>query len=231
MDCIKFKLTASYGHLKRPETNNNPLTYSILHKTALVGFIGAVCGIERKDMRALYPTLCRGLKYSVSLDKPLIKETHAFTKRKVVRGNFYSPDRRYCELLKNVSYTVFVVCASDCAREIFNKFKDYLLKDLSVYKTYLGVTHCPMGYSEVQEGSVSDLKTGEYSSSFFFSPNHVFDYEGNDLCYDRIPSYQTEDFFNPPEHMVPIIFSPTCEKISITGDYYEASTGDRLWLL
>jgi len=236
MDAIKFNLRANYGHLKKPETNNNPLTYSVLHKTALIGFIGAVCGIDRKKMKDLFPLCSEDLLYSISLKSPLIKESYAYTKRKVVRGNFYAPDRRYCEYLKNPSYSIIVACkkdANDRVKDLMVTFIEHLLNNRSGYPTYIGVSACPAEYSNVNLCTVSDMEEqGVFSTEYVFSNEHEIKSSNEiPLIYDRIPTYQTNDFFNPPEHFKTVVITEDHSLVPIEGNFYKVSTGEQAWFM
>ena len=57
MKAIQIIVEGNWGHFKRPETNNNPLTHDFITKTALIGMIGAVLGYERAEMKDLFPQL------------------------------------------------------------------------------------------------------------------------------------------------------------------------------
>ena len=50
MKGFQFKIDGDWAHFKKPETNNNPLSHDLIPKTALIGMIGAVLGIEREKM-------------------------------------------------------------------------------------------------------------------------------------------------------------------------------------
>lgn len=53
MKGLQFKIDGDWAHFKKPETNNNPLSHNLIPKTALIGMIGAVLGIEREKMKSL----------------------------------------------------------------------------------------------------------------------------------------------------------------------------------
>ena len=46
MKGLQLNVEGNWAHFKKPETNNNPLTHDLITKTALIGMIGAVLGIE-----------------------------------------------------------------------------------------------------------------------------------------------------------------------------------------
>lgn len=76
-----FQLTISgnWAHFKKPETNNNPLTHDLITKTALIGMIGAVLGIDRSEMREKFPHFSEDILYGVSLLNPVKKISWGFT--------------------------------------------------------------------------------------------------------------------------------------------------------
>lgn len=73
MKGLQFKIDGDWAHFKKPETNNNPLSHDLIPKTALIGMIGAVLGIEREKMKSLFPQLSEDLLYGVELLKPVKK--------------------------------------------------------------------------------------------------------------------------------------------------------------
>jgi CRISPR-associated protein Cas5 subtype I-B len=75
MKGLVFELWGTYGHFKKPETNNNPLTFDFITKSALLGLIGANLGIERNEMKKLYPKLSRSFGYNLRLINPVKKES------------------------------------------------------------------------------------------------------------------------------------------------------------
>lgn len=73
MKGFQFKIDGNWAHFKKPDTNNNPLSHDLIPKTALIGMIGAVLGIEREKMKSLFPQLSEDLLYGVELLKPVKK--------------------------------------------------------------------------------------------------------------------------------------------------------------
>ena len=49
MKGFQLEIKGNWGHFKRPETNNNPLSFDIMPKTAFIGMVGAVLGIKREE--------------------------------------------------------------------------------------------------------------------------------------------------------------------------------------
>src|SRR5947209_12195430 len=76
-----ISIGGNWGHFKKPETNNNPLTHDFITKTALIGMIGAVLGIERPEMRQVFPQLSEDLGYGVQIRGAVKKESWSFKLR------------------------------------------------------------------------------------------------------------------------------------------------------
>src|SRR5437870_4797115 len=91
METAMLRIAGHWAHFKKPETNNNPLTHDFITKTALIGLIGAVLGIDREQMRPLFPVLSEDLRYGVALESPVWKQSWAFTLRR------FDPDRTRLE--------------------------------------------------------------------------------------------------------------------------------------
>ena len=79
-----LNIRGNWAHFKKPETNNNPLTHDFITKTALVGMMGAVLGIEREQMKSQFPLLTRGLLYGVQVVNPVKKISWGFTSRSAI---------------------------------------------------------------------------------------------------------------------------------------------------
>ena len=81
---FQIVIEGKWGHFKKPETNNNPLSHDIITKTALIGLIGAVIGIYRVTMRALFPQLYEDFLYGVQLLSPVRKLSWGFTSKTAI---------------------------------------------------------------------------------------------------------------------------------------------------
>src|SRR5437764_6427912 len=104
MKGVLFELKGNWAHFRKPETNNNPLTHDFITKTALIGLIGSVLGIERNAMKNLFPTLSDDLLYGVRINNAVKKESWAFTLRKVIDVLDRAP--KQMEFLKNPVNTI-----------------------------------------------------------------------------------------------------------------------------
>jgi len=231
MHGINIVLSAERGHFKRPAYNNNPMTYSYMHKPAFVGLIGAVTGIEREPMALLYPQLCDDLLYGIRLLNPIIKEFHGFTKRIVIKQRFFKPDRRYCEYLRDPKFDIVVALANERSADVFNKFAEYTKAERSVYPCYLGVANCQCDFDLIRDVEVSDKKTGEFSTRAVFSAAHeiINSDEDEELVFEKVPTHE-KDWYYTPSRIVSTI-CPTGKSMRLRGDYHTMSGGDTLWMM
>lgn len=54
-DLLIFDIKGEYGHFRKYNTTTSPLTYSIPTRTAIVGILGAILGMEREIRDSQYP--------------------------------------------------------------------------------------------------------------------------------------------------------------------------------
>jgi len=231
MKYISFRLSGRYGHFKKPETNNNPLTYPFMHKPALIGLTGAVVGVNRPSMKKQFPGLCDGLGMALVLNKPVTKETHGFTSHKAVAGNFYGPGRVYNEFLRGPDYTVTIALKNDSCNEFFSTFCCRIKNKKSGYPHYFGISSCPAQVSFLNEGSLAEEK-GLFKTTGIISSDHELKTipDDTDIGTDRIPTYQDNNWYNPPDRFVSVLYY-TGVTVEAFGSYYKKDNGECLWLI
>ena len=229
---IVFRLHGKYGHFKRPETNDNPSTYSFMHKIALVGFVGCVVGIERQDMKNLYGQLCEDLIYSIQLLSPVVKEPHAFTKRNTMPANFFKSGRRFCEMLKDIDYRITIALRNERSREVFNSFCEFIKESASAYSPYFGIVSCPSNVEFVEMTEVSGEKNGEFVTDAVFSAGHTIGDAEGDVSFEWIPTRIVPDGSTfglyDPKGLVQTVISGN--PVRVSGPYRETS-GRKSWFL
>ena len=226
MNAFQLRLSGNWAHFKKPETNNNPLTHDLIPKTALIGLIGAVLGIERQDMKALFPVLSEDFKYGVELLKPLRKESWGFTSRKAIQPTA-SGSPKYFEFLKNPDFKVTLALHNDRSQSHFKQFLQSVKEETSVYTPVLGWHNCPAEVYFTSEGELSELKEGMFKTQgFVTSDRHTL--EDADTHFriglDKLPTYQDEDFWNLPERYQQIVYPDCGHHLQVSGTYYTYTT-------
>lgn len=225
MDAIVFNISGNWGHFRKVDTNNNPLTHDLITKTALIGLMGAVIGIDRLQMRNLFPVLCEGILYSVAVNRRVVKESWGFTGRHISDPLSKSP--KQFEVLKMPDYTVIVALKNAEYEDIFLKFSNYLSNEKAEYTPVLGLLNCPANLCLLSKGHISDRKNGEFQTKGFVSDKHKLLSLAKinfRIGFDKIPTFQNNDFWNIPDRYQNIAYVSEGSVLDVSGDYYELDT-------
>lgn len=223
MDAIIFNVSGNWGHFKKVDTNNNPLTHDFITKTALIGLIGAITGIERKVMKGIFPQLSEDLLYSVALNNNVKKESWGFTLRSVKVNVEKSPWQ--FELLKAPDFDIVLSLRNSRSKVIFDKFKEYIEKGMAHFSPTLGLANCPADIFLIAKGTVSGKLTGNFTTKGFISNSHQIEIGENfdfRIGFERIPTFQNNDFWNDPEKYADVVYCSGGSSLLVkNGDYYE----------
>lgn len=232
MKGILFELKGNWGHFRKPETNNNPLTHDFITKTALIGLIGSVLGIERLEMKELFPQLSDDLLYGVCVKKAVKKESWAFTLRYVVDMMQKAP--KQMEFLKNPENIVALALQNENSSVIFNDFISAIQKNEAKYTPVLGLHNCPAEIENVSVGEFQ-MQAGNFSTKGFVKENQ-FDV-GKTLSsnkfrvgLEKIPTFQNNDFWNLPDRYEKVIYPSEDQEVFANGEFYQFTDGSQ-WTL
>lgn len=235
MDALLLNISGNWGHFKKVDTNNNPLTHDFITKTALIGLIGAVNGIERKDMKSLFPQLSEDLFYSVVVNKSVRKESWGFTLRSVKVNLEKSPWQ--FEFLKSPNFTVVIALKNDRSKSVFKQFSENVKSGKASFNPTLGLANCPADIAYLDSGVFSEKKQGDFVTNGFISKNHEIEIDkGFDfrIGFERIPTYQSDDFWNDPEKYAELAYCSGGSVFKVrNGEYYDLKTsnGESQWYL
>lgn len=235
MDAFQFRIDGNWAHFKKPETNNNPLTHDLITKTALIGLIGAVLGIERREMKSLFPELSENLLYGVQLLNPVKKVSWGFTSRTAINPtDAGSP--KYFEFLKNPGFKVTLVLKNEKSQGCFKNFLNAVEVNEAVYTPVLGWHNCPANLQFESEGNVTEMEEAEFETATFVSTEHKPKIASMfRVGFDKLPTYQNDDFWNLPEKYQQIIYPDFPHKLTVKGNYYEYKNSlqetEKIWLM
>jgi len=234
MKGFQLEISGNWGHFKKPETNNNPLSHDLITKTALIGMIGAVLGIERQDMKIKFPQLSEDLLYGTRLLNPVKKISWGFTSKKAINPT-EEGSPKYFEFLKDPSFRVMLALRNNRSEKLFFDFQDSIKKNNAIYPPILGWHNCPANLKFKSIGELSELKHGIFETFGFVLVNHIpIDFsEEFRIGFDKLPTYQNDDFWNLPEKYVNVIYPDFPYSIKVNGAYYEYITNDEIekWCL
>jgi CRISPR-associated Cas5-like protein len=221
-----FDIRGNWAHYRKPETNNNPLTHDFITKTALLGLMGAVLGIERKDMAKLFPRFSEDLLYGVFVKSAVKKESWAFTLRYVV--DFFQKAPKQMEFLKNPENRVALALKNERSAKYFTAFQEAIQAQEARFTPILGLHNCPAELAFVAAGEFQ-ARNGEFVTQAFITEQHQLNTgidtatfaNGFRLGVERIPTFQDDDFWNPPEKYVRVIYPSGGKGIAARGDYFQ----------
>ncbi len=229
---FQFDVKGNWAHFRKPETNNNPLTHDFITKTALIGMIGAVLGVERNAMKNLFPQLSEDLLYGVCVKNAIKKESWAFTLRYVV--DFFQKAPKQMEFLKKPENRVVLALQNERSASFFGAFQTAIEKQEAKFTPVLGLHNCPAELSFISGGEF-DVKSGDFVTKGFVTEKHQIKTEElikSDflLGLDKMPTFQNEDFWNLPEKYVRVIYPSENRQVVANGDYFQFSDGSQ-WTL
>ncbi|MCU0340155.1 MAG: CRISPR-associated protein Cas5 [Spirosomaceae bacterium] len=216
MKAIQLTITGNWGHFRKAETNNNPLSHDLITKTALIGLIGAVIGKERKEMKPLFPQLSEDFKYGVQVQNAVQKQSWGFTFRSI---GSQSPSPKQMELLRSPAYLVTIGLFNARSGAIFDEFVRCIKNSLAVYTPVLGLHNCPANLSYSAEGLLT-VHEGAFETLGFITAQHKP--KGfKRLGFDKVPTFQNDDFWNLPERYEQVIYPSENQTLRAEGQYYQ----------
>lgn len=232
MNGALIEIKGNWGHFKRPETNNNPLTHDLITKTALIGLIGAVLGIERIEMAKKYPQLSEDILYGVSVISAVKKESWSFTLRSVTEQFKKSP--RPMEFLKNPNYLVAIAIKDTRSANLLNSFFDFVERSEACFTPVLGLHNCPANLNFLSRGYFS-RQNGDFLTKGFVTEHHKINMDVSKtkefrFGVERLPTYQNDDFWNLPEKYQKVIYPSENREICANGENFEFEDKSR-WVL
>lgn len=234
MNGFQLKIEGNWGHFKKPETNNNPLSHDLITKTALIGMIGAVLGIEREDMKPLFPQLSEDLLYGVQLLSPVKKVSWGFTSKTAINP-IASGTPKYFEFLRKPSFKVSIALKGSRSEKVFDEFLSSIKNQESIYQPVLGWHNCPADLSFISEGQFSKKASDIFETFGFVEPPPKHKPKVNDLNFrvgfEKLPTFQNDDFWNLPEKYRQVLYPDAPNSIVAEGEHFTYSVGEEKWWL
>lgn len=234
MEAIELIVSGNWGHFKRPETNNNPLSHDFITKTALIGMIGAVLGKERDEMKLLFPQLSDDLLYGVELLNPVKKISWGFTSRTAFKP--WQPGTpKYFEFLKNPKFRILLGLKDARSEVLFLEFRKMVSNSEAYYTPVLGWHNCPAEIELISHSKLIEFEYGSFTTKGFVesSPKHQVDILKANfrIGLDKLPTHQNDDFWNQPQFYKQIIYPEAGNSFLVEGSYYEYENDKSKWWL
>lgn len=187
---LAINIKSDLGSFQRPQTNNSPSTFNIMPKSALIGIIGAVVGLDRTFMKDndVYKILSNEIKYSLVLKSPFnLKSWSEYG---------YNPDKKTYsplkfERLENINYDVYILFndENEFLNDILNNFIDNVKNNVSSFSPYMGMANflADIDFIDIYEKPI--FENGEFMTSGFCTKIIMNDkQEYNKLIVENIPT-------------------------------------------
>jgi CRISPR-associated protein Cas5 subtype I-B len=227
---LQFHVSGRWAQFRKPETNNTPLTHDFVTKTAIVGIMGAVLGIERPAMRELFPILCEDVLYGVQILGTVDKQSWAFTLRNVHKQNDRAEKApRQMEFIREPSYTVVMALVNDRSAEMFSRFAAALRNGEASFTPVLGLHNCPAELEWLMDCAFEKNDSNEpYTTHGFALADQKFSGEISQalhIGFERMPTFQDNNWWNVPNKYVNVIYPVDGVALRMVGEHYTTSSG------
>lgn len=228
-----LRVSGRWAHFKKPETNNNPLTHDFITKTALLGLMGAVLGVDRPQMRSFFPLWSDDFLYGVQVERAVKKESWSFTMRSASNLNSKAP--KPMELLKEPSFLIALALQNERSREAFDAFARSVQQSRACYTPVLGLHNCAAEIEWLHQG-IFEARSGSYQTRGFALREHGLDAKVTDLSnfrvgFERVPTFQNNDFWNIPDRYAEVIYPDGGRSIALKDGAHFRCGNDSQWCL
>jgi len=148
LNILSFRLNGQYSAFKDPSVTSNQTVYYIPSKSAVIGLLGAMIGIERDNSLDRiygnnYIDFFSKTKIGIRLECQPRKITY-YTNHRSFEKATEKPFKK--ELVENPQYRIFVRINNDS--EEYKKLQTSVIENSFVYSPYLGHAYCPAVVSE-----------------------------------------------------------------------------------
>ncbi len=159
-----FDIWGDYAHFKKYYTTSSPLTFSIPPRSAIIGFISAIIGINKneylnvmtKDKAKIAVRIINPIK-KIRITQNLI-DTKGGHWRPVKRGNLTGRTQIRFEYLKDPRFRIYFQHTNT---EIYESLKENLKNHKSVYTPYLGISELLADFLFISESTISEKLEGK----------------------------------------------------------------------
>ncbi|MDR1554407.1 MAG: CRISPR-associated protein Cas5 [Campylobacteraceae bacterium] len=162
---IAVDIWGDFAHFSHPSTVYSSITYPVPPKSAVIGFLGAVCGKTRKEYREWLGEFY----YAVSILNPIRKIKLSFNgipnilnmtyyKKGWMPSSKYKAKQFYRELIVQPKFRIFLKIENQNVR---NEARDFLSSHKSCYTPYLGINSCIADFNYLEIGK-AELITDDF---------------------------------------------------------------------
>lgn len=208
MKVLSFMMHGRFAHFCSPYTNVYRLTQSCPTKTAIMGFVGAVLGIEKDDL-SLYSVIQCGVEICDGYRTVSIP----YLTRQGFPGSTANKEssRTSVEVVVNPKYMIYITGENG----ILEKLRDLLEKHEPIFTPYLGlaqfIASTDFNVSQPEEAEIVEGANIEVSGAFIRGIHGELDFSKiNQLLKDyklRITEFEGLKGIKPPRDFEHAVFT------------------------
>lgn len=131
MGILVFEVTSEYARFRKPFTTTSTQTYKTICPTHVRGLIGAILGIDRRELH----TKTADIKLAVSVCNDINKDTQSFNYTSLGNEDI-TTFQAHMEFLRDVKYKIYV----EWDDENLSKLEYALARHRYEYSPYLGAS-------------------------------------------------------------------------------------------
>ena len=149
-------MSGAFAAFKDPSVTSNQTVYFIPPKSAIVGMLGAMIGVERSNSLDVaygqnYLDFFKNTRIGMQLETKNPKKVTIFTNHRSLKEAKTKPFKT--ELLENPKYRIYV----KTEEPHYSQLESALKKNQFKYSPYFGHAYCPASVSDVQTHSVENI--------------------------------------------------------------------------
>ena len=226
---IIFNAKSALGSFQRPQSNNNPSTFNIIPKSALVGMICAVIGLDRDFMKDnnMYKILTEKLRYSIIPRTPF--QIKYWSEYGYNHGNVFQSANRPIytpakyERLVDIDYDIHVLYDDEDqdVAVLLQNFMENVKAQEHVFPPYMGMANFKTDLSYVGEAQPQAcngvFETRGICTELVVEEGLEFD----SIRTDDVPTQSMSYLAHDSNSYKTIYFHDNCGTIKAEGNYYE----------
>ena len=211
MKVLSFMMNGRFAHFCAPYTNVYRLTQPCPTKTAIMGFVGSVLGIEKDDL-----SLHQKIQCGVEICSEYRTISIPYLTRKGFPGSSKNKEssRTSVEVIVNPKYRVYITGEGELLPKI-QQLQQLMLRQESVFTPYLGIAQCIAStnfqVSDIEDGNLTE-GTAKVSGAFIYEYHGELDFSEisksppgeSKLC---ITKFQGLKGINPPRNFEHAVFT------------------------
>jgi len=157
---VVFDIWGDYAHFRKYYTTSSPLTFSIPPRTALIGLIGAILGLEKDEYLAqMTKDKCDvAIRILTPVKKVRMGQNLLNTKdgywTPIARSGHEPRTQLQFEYLKDPKFRVYFGCKDSVIKE---NLLAKLSKHKSIYTPSLGLSELLANFSFIEESKVNEI--------------------------------------------------------------------------